>query len=854
MTTQKIGKIILDDSNLSSDQTVNMPTNGGTLQNSGDVSSSISSHNASSGRHGATGNIVGTSDTQSLTNKDIDGGTASNSNRVTLPKNTTANLTALTRKEGTLAYSTDADVVFTDDGSKLNPLASKQDVLDNSIDKSSYYFNSANVINMPYNYSYGSSDVSILNTFKIASWDSNSGYFIKTLSGAGGLNGYFITQNAANGLSFLSRDGSASSDTTMTIPSAYNNKVINTIFIRKDNNGSTETHEGYIDGILSVSSTGKTARTWGTAVINKLGDGGFVGTHYRHIEFNYNIASFPEKLQRYSAGAKLDYEDIGGSMTELVSTNDSGKNQSTFDSGYTDGASLTWWSASPNTTTTAKLYTANYVARLLKSGGGDCYIYKSSGATVGKRYRITCQARKFTDGGDFTAKLTTDFLTNYVEVSNPNLTTNFQTYILEGIAISINSFLVGVVGSIPVNSGIELDNISIIQLGAILDLEPENITDTTWFDASRNGLNGAVTSALANRFTPSYSSRNYIINGGFDFWQRGSSIVSTSDNPGIYGADRWRFYSIMQGVGFTGSTVSQYTTSLPSGFTSALKWEITDTRVDNFQLMTRIESSNSSLLIGKKVTLSFKIKRLSTTIKSGIALNCTLQYASSADNFGSVGTEQSISPIVDISAISNTTWTDVVCNFAPLSTNVGFGIQVNINAQNGTSDLVTATGDLFAITGVQLNEGSVAAPFERAGGSVGGELALCQRYARPLVARNGSSIFDSGYNGIIISTTNCLFSTNYPSMRTIPSLTNFGTAISAIGSPSSSNAVIQIYDVISGSSLTGSLAATPISLSEVTSQMANFTVTGSGTSWATVRDTVVLTLGGLTSYILESEL
>jgi len=54
--------------------------------------------------------------TQALTNKDIDGGTASNTNRVTLPQNTTANLAALTRKEGTLAYDTTLNTPVFDDG------------------------------------------------------------------------------------------------------------------------------------------------------------------------------------------------------------------------------------------------------------------------------------------------------------------------------------------------------------------------------------------------------------------------------------------------------------------------------------------------------------------------------------------------------------------------------------------------------------------------------------------------------------------------------------------------------------------------------------------------------------------
>lgn len=68
-----------------------------------------------------SGDVVGTSDTQVITNKDIDGGTASNSVRLTAPKNTLVNLNALNRKEGTIVYDTTNDVLLFDDGTNLVP-------------------------------------------------------------------------------------------------------------------------------------------------------------------------------------------------------------------------------------------------------------------------------------------------------------------------------------------------------------------------------------------------------------------------------------------------------------------------------------------------------------------------------------------------------------------------------------------------------------------------------------------------------------------------------------------------------------------------------------------------------------
>jgi hypothetical protein len=72
------------------------------------------------GANGTEKQIVTVSDTQVITEKDIDGGVASNARRITLPSNTKTNLDALTRKEGTIVYATDDDSIYVDDGTTLN--------------------------------------------------------------------------------------------------------------------------------------------------------------------------------------------------------------------------------------------------------------------------------------------------------------------------------------------------------------------------------------------------------------------------------------------------------------------------------------------------------------------------------------------------------------------------------------------------------------------------------------------------------------------------------------------------------------------------------------------------------------
>lgn len=61
---------------------------------------------------------------QTITNKLIDGGTASATNKIVVPKDTTANIEALARTEGAVYYSTDEDTYFGDDGTDVIPFGS----------------------------------------------------------------------------------------------------------------------------------------------------------------------------------------------------------------------------------------------------------------------------------------------------------------------------------------------------------------------------------------------------------------------------------------------------------------------------------------------------------------------------------------------------------------------------------------------------------------------------------------------------------------------------------------------------------------------------------------------------------
>jgi hypothetical protein len=82
----------------------------------------------------ATTTIVGIDVAQILTNKDIDGGTAANTRRITLPKDVKANLDALTRKQGTVVFASDQNKAYVDNGTSLVAIGSGSSGLYSTID------------------------------------------------------------------------------------------------------------------------------------------------------------------------------------------------------------------------------------------------------------------------------------------------------------------------------------------------------------------------------------------------------------------------------------------------------------------------------------------------------------------------------------------------------------------------------------------------------------------------------------------------------------------------------------------------------------------------------------------------
>jgi len=95
-----------------------------TLTRTGNFDLNITTTAASAVTMPTSGTLATRAGTEQLTNKDIDGLTASNTSRITLPKASKSTLDGLTRKQATLVYGSDTNKVYADDGSTLKEIGS----------------------------------------------------------------------------------------------------------------------------------------------------------------------------------------------------------------------------------------------------------------------------------------------------------------------------------------------------------------------------------------------------------------------------------------------------------------------------------------------------------------------------------------------------------------------------------------------------------------------------------------------------------------------------------------------------------------------------------------------------------
>jgi len=302
-------------------------------------------------------------------------------------------------------------------------------------------------------------------------------------------------------------------------------------------------------------------------------------------------------------------------------------------------------------------------------------------------------------------------------------------------------------------------------------------------------LTKVTTGTIADDSIQSLKNRNLIINGAMQVAQRGTSKASVGQEYAT--VDRFRTN------GTTGTFTMSQESDGPNGFSYSLKMlstaNITPSAGDLKEVYVSLEGQNLQHL--KKGTSDAENVTLSFYVKSNVTGTKTV-YLLDKDNTRLISANYTIS--------SSATWEKKTITFSGDTTgafnndngrslDVHFPIVAGTNYTSGTqatswaADVATnrisssitqidATNDYWQITGVQLEVGDVATPFEHE--SFGQTLAKCQRYYTKSYNYEVSPGTNTNVGGVYMrgssadSVTNKTVNVSFPvSMRANPTYT-----------------------------------------------------------------------------------
>jgi hypothetical protein len=282
--------------------------------------------------------------------------------------------------------------------------------------------------------------------------------------------------------------------------------------------------------------------------------------------------------------------------------------------------------------------------------------------------------------------------------------------------------------------------------------------------------------------------RNMIINGDMQVSQRGTVTGINSATTNYGATDRHAFYVNGNGATFTSSQEE----SGPPGFT---KTTLIDCTTANSSALTATQEIKTEYAIeaydisgvgfgttsAQPLTISFWCKTnqtgnfvlwvfrpdgtRNTSIPVPVHSANTWEYKTvtiQPDTSNTVAIDNSVGMYVSMILNTGSGYT------SGTSPNGNWETIVTANRYVGcTFTIGNSTSDYFEYTGLQVETGKVATPFEHR--SYGQELALCQRYYYRIGSGSADDILGMGGN---LGTTTAYFSGTYPvEMRTTPTIT-----------------------------------------------------------------------------------
>lgn len=270
-------------------------------------------------------------------------------------------------------------------------------------------------------------------------------------------------------------------------------------------------------------------------------------------------------------------------------------------------------------------------------------------------------------------------------------TATLGTVKVDGTSIVISSGTISVPTATTSAAGIfRIDGTSVVVSSGVISV-------------TRNFTTSFAVSGTVVMSSP-FMFRNRLINGNFQFWQRGTTTATT----GTYLADRW----IAQNI----STHLQSTDTPNAAFPFSV--EFGNTVATYPYIAQRLEPIEAASLVSSDLTISFWAKNTSGNATLYVELaypQTTSVYTSTMINAGLASITLANPPTVSSWGYYTYTWSSSI-----MTTAFAQGLEVRIVRDN-TAPSTTR------VTGIQLESGTAqATPFERL--PVQQQLALCQRY------------------------------------------------------------------------------------------------------------------------------
>lgn len=290
--------------------------------------------------------------------------------------------------------------------------------------------------------------------------------------------------------------------------------------------------------------------------------------------------------------------------------------------------------------------------------------------------------------------------------------------------------------------------------------------------------------------------RNAILNGSQNVWQRGTSGTANSFVSGNTGcnADRWQNY-----LGGGAITVSRQatgdTTNLPDiQYCARVQRNSGSTTVGALYHSQTIETVNAIPYAGKQVTVSYYARKGANFSAASSILSAGLLSGTGTDQNVLSGFTGSAT-VASANATLTTTWQ----RFTFTGTVATNATELGLNFYYTTVGTAGAA-DYFEITGVMLEIGNQASPYCPATPTYATELAACQRYYEKSydLATAPATAVEAGSFGFCVGTNS--IAANYFTYAPVFKVAKRGTP------------TITLYDLSGNSGKVNKVSATDLSM------------------------------------------